>query len=131
MTQLARHFEALRQAGPARGKLADWQMRRIEARLAREDCPPPDIDALAALCGIGRRHLMRAWKITTGGTVMEHVERTRFARAVHLLEAGHMPIKAIAADLGFAGQGSFATAFRRRFGDTPGAWRARRRSRRP
>jgi AraC family transcriptional regulator len=127
--ELARHFQGLRHAGRERGTLAEWQMRRIEARLAREDRPPPDIDELARLCGIGRRQLMRAWKATTGGTVMEHVERTRFARAAGLLETGQLPIKAIAAELGFAGQGSFATAFRRRFGDTPAAWRARRRSR--
>ncbi|MGF7147046.1 AraC family transcriptional regulator [Sphingomonas zeicaulis] len=123
--ELARHFETVRSAARGRGMLAEWQVRRIEARLADGDRPPPDVGELAALCGIGRRHLMRAWKATTGGTVMERVEQAMFARARDLLAADRLPVKSIAGACGFMGQGAFATAFRRRFGMTPSAWRAR------
>lgn len=128
--ELARHFEVVRAGGAAqRGMLAGWQRARIEARLATEERVAPSIDELATLCGIGRRQLMRAWKATTGSTVMDHVERTRFARAMRLLEEQGLPVKAVADMLGFASQGSFSTAFRRRYGETPSAWRARRRLR--
>lgn len=126
--ELARHFETVRTTAKGKGMLADWQLLRIEARLAAPDLPPPDVAELAGLCGIGRRHLMRAWKATTGGTVMERVEQSLFARARHLLEDGRLPVKAVAGACGFARQGAFATAFRRRFGETPTAWRARHRS---
>ncbi|AHE54681.1 hypothetical protein NX02_14985 [Sphingomonas sanxanigenens DSM 19645 = NX02] len=126
--ELARHFETVRSAAPGRGMLAEWQIRRIEARLAEDDRPPPDVGELAALCGIGRRHLMRAWKATTGGTVMERVEQAMFVRARTLLAADRLPVKSIAGACGFTGQGAFATAFRRRFGMTPSAWRARARA---
>lgn len=123
---LSRHFETLRARGTAtRGTLAGWQRTRIADRLAMTDMPPPNIDELARLCGIGRRHLMRAWKASTGTTVMEHVERTRLSRGAQLLEAGALPVKAIASVLGYASQGSFASAFRRRFGESPRAWHAR------
>jgi AraC family transcriptional regulator len=126
--ELARYFEAQRATPRRPGGLADWQRARIEARLADGDRSLPDVAELAGLCGIGPRHLMRAWKATTGGTVMEHVERVRFTRALRLLESGHLPVKAVAGLSGFASQGSFASAFRRRFGETPSGWRARRRS---
>lgn len=125
--ELARYFDAQRAKPRARGGLADWQRARIEARLANGEQPLPDVAELAGLCGIGPRHLMRAWKATTGGTVMEHVERVRFTRAIGLLETGSVPVKVVADLSGFASQGSFASAFRRRFGETPSGWRARRR----
>ena len=126
--ELARHFETVRSAARGRGMLADWQVRRIEARLADGDRPPPDVGELAALCGIGRRHLMRAWKAATGGTVMERVEQAMFVRARDLLAEDRLPVKSIAGACGFTGQGAFATAFRRRFGMTPSAWRTRARA---
>lgn len=122
--ELARHFQRQRESA-ATGRLADWQIHRIEARLERDNMPPPDIAELAGLCGIGRRHLMRGWKATTGTTVMERVERARFRRALRLLTEGDLPMKMVAARCGFGCPGSFATAFRRRFGETPTRWRAR------
>lgn len=127
--ELARHFDDTRRAAAPRGGLADWQLRRIEARLHAGDRPPPDLGELAALCGIGRRHLMRAWKATMGGTVMERVEQVRFDRARRLLEdEARLPVKVVAAACGFAGQAAFSTAFRRRFGVSPVAWRQRERA---
>lgn len=127
--EVARHFARLRDTTlTRRGTLAGWQIQRIDERLAVHHLPPPDIDALARVCGIGRRHLMRAYKATTGTTVMEHVERTLFQRACRLLESDQRPIKTIAGELGFTSQGSFATAFRRRVGQTPSNWRTRRRA---
>jgi AraC family transcriptional regulator len=127
--ELARHFEASRNRASGRGgTLAAWQVRRIEERLVAQDSPPPDIEELAALCGIGRRHLMRAYKATTGTTVMARVQQTLFDRAVHMLDAENRSVKVVAGALGYDSQGSFATAFRRRFGQTPSDWRAQRRA---
>ncbi|MHB9879400.1 helix-turn-helix transcriptional regulator [Pacificimonas sp. ICDLI1SI03] len=126
--ELAHHFASLRERdGQHSGVLAAWQISRIEKRLEQESRGFPDIEELAKLCGIGRRHLMRAYKATTGATVMERVERSMFERATHMLEEGDVSIKELAALLGFARQGSFSTAFRRRFGMTPSEWRAWRR----
>lgn len=123
---LTRHFAALREERSRRvGTLAPWQIQRIEDRLADEDRPAPSVGELAELCGIGRRHLMRAFKASTGSTVMDHVERAVFNRAAHLLRATDMPVKSLAHVLGYERQASFSTAFRRRFGETPSAYRIR------
>jgi AraC family transcriptional regulator len=127
--ELARHFEAARDRATGRGgTLAAWQVRRIEERLVANDRFPPDVEELAALCGIGRRHLMRAYKATTGTTVMARVQQTLFDRAAHMLDVENRSVKAVAGALGYDSQGSFATAFRRRFGQTPTDWRAGRRA---
>lgn len=109
--------------GDGNGQLSSWQARRIAARLA-EPGPPPSVADLAAICGISRRHLMRLFKGTTGETVMNCIERVRFAHARELLVTG-APIKKIAAELGFASQGSFSTAFRRYVGVGPAEYRKR------
>jgi len=127
--ELARYFATVRGGdAPHVGNLAPWQVRRIDERLADRTRQPPDVSELAELCGVGRRHLMRAFKATTGRTVMDHVERSLFTRAAWMLAETAMPLKAIAAELGYDHQGSFATAFRRRFGETPSHYRTRRRN---
>lgn len=124
--EMARYLdEAAARPAAGKGALADWQMRQISARLADEDQPPPCVDDLAAICGLGRRHFMRAFKTRTGLTAMEWVERSTFDRATRLLESGTLSIKAISAVLGYNHPGSFATAFARRFGLTPREWRHR------
>lgn len=125
--ELARHFEGVREAAGRKGALAEWQVRRITARLADGERVPPDLAELAALCGIGRRHLMRAWKAATGTTVMERVEQAMFARALRMLEEDGLPLKTVAGACGFTNQGAFGTAFRRRFAMSPREWRTRRR----
>lgn len=126
LAELTRHFETVRERGFHRaGTLAPWQLKRIDQRLADESRPVPSVSDLAALCGIGRRHLMRAFKATRGSTVMEHVERTLFARAARMLGETSIPVKSLAVSLGYERQGSFSAAFRRRFGETPRDYRAR------
>ena len=123
---LTRHFAALREGKRRRtGTLAPWQIQRIDDRLSDETLPAPSVAELAELCGIGRRHLMRAFKASTGSTVMDHVERALFARAAELLRTTDMPVKSMAFMLGYERQASFSTAFRRRFGETPSAYRIR------
>ncbi|MGH6781774.1 MAG: helix-turn-helix domain-containing protein, partial [Sphingomonadaceae bacterium] len=126
LAELTRHFETVRERGVHRsGTLAPWQIKRIDQRLADEGKPVPSVSELASLCGIGRRHLMRAFKATRGSTVMDHVERTLFARAARMLGETSIPVKSLAVSLGYERQGSFSAAFRRRFGETPRDYRAR------
>ena len=106
-----------------KGTLADWQMRRIADRLADESKAPPCVAELAVICGVSRRHLMRAFKAKTGMTVMEWVQHGTFDRALRLL-SGSESIKIISAQLGYACPGSFTTAFARKYGVPPRRWRS-------
>jgi AraC family transcriptional regulator len=121
---LARYFrQALGEAPKAKGGLAPWQLRRIEEHV--EDSPETSlsISHLAELCGISSGHLMRAFKQTTGETVHSYVDRVRLTKAQRLLCETKLPLKTIAAELGFSTPSSFSFAFRRATGGTPASFR--------
>jgi AraC family transcriptional regulator len=107
----------------AKGGLAPWQMRRIEEHVAESTDSSLSIGLLAELCGISSGHLMRAFKQTTGETVHSYVERIRLTKAQRLLCETSLPLKVIAAELGFSTPSSFSFAFRRATGGTPASFR--------
>jgi AraC family transcriptional regulator len=121
---IARHVR--RAAAPAAGGLAPWQLRRID-ELARGDTGSNLAD-FAAACQVSARHLMRAFRHSTGRTVMSHVQAMRLERAQTMLADSALPVAEIAAAAGFATPSAFSAAFRRVAGCTPSAYRARRRS---
>ena len=100
------------------GRLAIWQHKRIAERLAA-DGAAPSVQELADICGLSPRHLLRLYYNLTGETVFAYIERERCARAKRLLSTTSLPIKVIAASLGFSGASSFSAAFRRATGVTP------------
>jgi AraC family transcriptional regulator len=121
---LARYFRnELGEVPKAKGGLAPWQMRRIEEHVADSPDTSLSIGLLAELCGISSGHLMRAFKQTTGETVHAYVERVRLSKAQRLLCETDLPLKAIAAELGFSTPSSFSFAFRRATGGTPASFR--------
>ncbi|WP_165611254.1 helix-turn-helix domain-containing protein [Sphingomonas jatrophae] len=101
------------------GGLAGWQLRRIEARLADAAGDWPTTTELAALCGISRSHLSRAFAATTGTTLAAHGAALRIRQARALLTHTDLPLAAIAHRLGFATPSAFGAAFRRATGMTP------------
>jgi len=120
MGDLARYFQGA-PAGAANdsGQLARWQMRRIKDRIAQENCPPPSLSELSALCGIGPDHLGRLFKRTAGQTLSRHIEQERATRAIALLTGTNLALKEIAFRLGFPAQSGFSIAFRRWTGSSP------------
>lgn len=121
---LARYLRSeLGEAPKAKGGLAPWQMRRIEEHVEESPDTSLSITVLAELCGISSGHLMRAFKQTAGETVHSYVERVRLTKAQRLLCETNLPLKAIAAELGFSTPSSFSFAFRRATGGTPASFR--------
>jgi AraC-like DNA-binding protein len=99
------------------GGLAPWRMRLIRERV-KVDGPAPSLGELASLCDMTVRHLGRAFRIETGKTIGKFVEACVVERANEKLLAG-MPVGEVAAGLGYATSGSFASAFRRATGLLP------------
>ncbi|MBB4631673.1 helix-turn-helix domain-containing protein [Sphingosinicella soli] len=91
------------------------------------DSAPPGMTlvSLARLVGLSRRHLSRAFRQSTGQTVHEYVELTRFRRACELLSTTDLHLKEIAWRTGFGNPCSFSTAFRKVGGEAPSAFRRR------
>ena len=81
--------------------------------------------SMAAAAGLERRTFLRRFANATGMTPIEYCRAVRIARARELLEFGNMPQKEIAQYLGYKDVASFARAFRKVTGTTPGTYRKR------
>jgi AraC-like DNA-binding protein len=126
LIDIARRLRAAAEEPKGEGALAGWQLRRIEE--AVRDGDPADrltIDALAGLCRVSSRHLMRGFKAATGTTLHKYIEQVRLERTRAMLEADELPLKAIAGAMGFASPSHLSVAFRKGTGLTPSEYRAR------
>ncbi len=124
LIEAVRLLRSLRAQCAHKGGLAGWRPKRLKERI-HGDGPPASPAELATLCGLSRRHLIRAFREQTGETIGAYAQRVAMARAQHLLRDTRQPVKAVAVTLGFSSPAAFATAFRRSFGLSPKAFRAR------
>jgi AraC family transcriptional regulator len=103
-------------------RLTGWQQRRIEERLEANG-PPPSVAELARLCSVSPRHLLRLYRSQANEPVTAAIARAQVVRAQRLLVTTDLPLKTVAAHLGFKRAGSFSTAFRRATGVSPRLYR--------
>ncbi len=73
---------------------------------------------------VSRRVLDRQMHAVLGRSIADEIARVRFAKVKDLLAETDLPLAAIAERSGFAYPQSMAEAFKRRFGLTPGEFRA-------
>lgn len=107
----------------ARNALAPRTFARVKAHIEAHLAENVTLDQLAAVAGLSRFHLCRAFRETTGYPPHAYLTRVRLAAARRLLRGGDLPIRTIAAMCGFASPNQFATSFRRHLGVTPSAYR--------
>jgi AraC family transcriptional regulator len=130
LVDLSRYFRGLSSdARPVKGGLTPRQLRRIQDHADQATGSLLSIAEFAQICGISSGHLMRAFKQSTGQTIHAYVEQVRVAKAQRLLCETDLPIKTVAAEMGFASASSFSFAFRRATGGTPLAFRQEFRTR--
>ena len=98
-------------------KAADY-MRRAYPR-------PITCDDMAKAAGISTAHLHGLFKQWLGVTPGRYLGEIRLDRARDRLTASAEPIVEIALGVGFSEQSAFTRAFRRRFGESPAAFRRR------
>ncbi len=80
---------------------------------------------LAASAGMSESTLHRRMVEATGETPRRHIERLRLERAASQLMLRDSTVLEVALDNGFASHEVFSRAFKRHFGTSPRAWRAR------
>ncbi|MGE0239942.1 MAG: helix-turn-helix domain-containing protein [Parvibaculaceae bacterium] len=104
---------------PASAPHAD---RRILA--AAQNQEETSVAEMARKTGLGQSQFHALFRATTGQSPKQYHLRKLLDRAVDRLVATSDPIAGIAYDLGYANVSSFNRLFRRRFGVTPGEFRA-------
>ncbi|NKC34331.1 AraC family transcriptional regulator [Falsiroseomonas selenitidurans] len=122
----------LRAAGqvpkPARGGLAPWQLKRVQAAIEDRLAEDLGLAELAALVGLSPWHFCRAFRESTGLPPQRWQLARRVARAAELLLATELPVTEIAAAVGYDDPGQLATLFRKRLGTTPSRYRREHRA---
>lgn len=79
---------------------------------------------VAAVAHLSSRHAARLFAQETGEPLMAMLRRLRLERGAHLLLETDDPIAQVARQCGYPEARPFITAFRRRFGQPPGAFRS-------
>jgi AraC family transcriptional regulator len=87
----------------------------IESHLADE----LTLDEVAAIGGISRFHMVRAFAAATGLSVMRYVRARRLSEAARALANGAPDILTVALDADYGSHEAFTRAFRDHFGVTP------------
>jgi transcriptional regulator GlxA family with amidase domain len=117
-------FSAALKALPAQREplreLQDWMVDHLDADLS--------VPALAERAYMSPRNFARAFRAETGQTPAAYVRQLRTERARSELEAGDLPIEAIARGCGFGTIEAMRRAFHDTLGVGPAAYRARFRS---
>ncbi|MCK1277133.1 AraC family transcriptional regulator [Bradyrhizobium sp. 61] len=92
----------------------------IESHLAE----PMTLDEIAAISGVSRFHIVRAFAAATGLPVMRYVRARRLTEAARSLANGAPDILSLALEADYGSHEAFTRAFRDQFGTTPEAVRA-------
>lgn len=110
-----------------RYRLSEAEQKQVmkAADMLTEDLSrkPYTIAALAAHAGINQFKLKAGFSQLYGTGVFEYLQEKRMQHARELLMHTHKPIKEICSLAGYTRMTNFITAFRKRFGYTPGSLR--------
>jgi len=94
----------------------------VESHFARDI----SLDEIAAIGGVSRYHMTRAFAAVTGMPVMAYVKARRLSEAAKVLVNGAPDILAVVLDAGYGSHEAFTRAFRDQFGITPEQLRSAR-----
>ncbi len=105
--------------------ITDKRLARVLDYMRAHYAEPLSLERLAAEAGISKFHFTRLFRKSTGKTPHDFLVQTRVEAARVLLEATALSVEAVAARCGFVRANYFATAFTRRIGMAPTAYRSR------
>lgn len=105
------------------GSLRDPRLGKAVTAVLDKPAARHSVAALASTAGMSRSAFAREFSQTFAMSPMEFVARTRLHQAAELLRSTNMPVKVIAASIGFSSRSHFSRAFRDGYGADPTAYR--------
>jgi AraC-like DNA-binding protein len=105
------------------GALADPRLASAVAMVLDRPSAPHTVATLAEKAGMSRSTFARQFNDAFQMSPMEFVAKTRLYHAAELLRSTKLPIKVVAASIGFSSRSHFSRAFRDAYGSDPSAFR--------
>lgn len=117
---------------PARGNATGWAAALSDPAVTaalhavhRAPSRPWTVATLAAEAGLSRAPFARRFAALVGTPPLGYLTWWRMTTAERLLGSSDAPLRSIAAQVGYASEFAFATAFKRAYGVAPGTYRRR------
>ena len=104
-----------------------YVVQRVREHIDRHYAESLTIEALARRCDLSTFHFIRAFRAEVGATPHQYLRTCRINRAKELLVTTPLPVTEVCDRVGFKSLGSFSSLFRRLTGESPAAYRAKRR----
>jgi transcriptional regulator GlxA family with amidase domain len=108
-------------------QLSDKLIQECQEWLASHYANTDPVAAMIKLSGLSRRTFNRRFKLATGHTPLEYVQRVRIEEAKQILETTDESVEAIASEVGYGDAVSFRRLFKRLVANTPAVYRRRQR----
>lgn len=121
-----RYAGVLRESPYRKGGMTRVQAKRAQEYMASHCGDNVQLVDVARACGLSRGHFSRSFRVATGLTPYQWLQRYRVDKAKKLLLSPKDSIADIAAMCGFSDQSHLTRVFSRFVGDSPAAWRRRR-----
>lgn len=99
------------------------QINRVGSMIAANPEREYTIRSLAAEAGMSRGRFIRHFSLAFGCSPMSFVQSARLDSAVALLNNSELPVKAVAAEVGYSSRSQFSRAFRQKRGQSPSEFR--------
>jgi AraC family transcriptional regulator len=109
-------------------RLDHVRLRRVLDYISEHVADEITVEDLARVACLSAFHFARMFTLAIGVPPHRYVSRIRLENAMAEIAAGRLPLAQIALNARFSSQASFARAFRRATGMTPGEYRRRRAS---
>lgn len=120
---LRRHFGRSDHETSLLSTLRDVRLGKAVTAVLDKPAARHSVAALASIAGMSRSAFAREFSHAFGMSPMEFVAKTRLHNAAEMLRSTNMPVKVIAASIGFSSRSHFSRAFRDGYGADPSAYR--------
>ena len=120
---LRQHLASTEDPSPLLAALQNPRLARAVLAVLEEPGAPHGVDSLAALAGMSRSSFVKHFSDAFGVGPMAFVQRVRLRIAARTLTGTDLPIKVVAASVGYASRSSFSKVFEAEYGVAPGQYR--------
>ncbi|WP_353204497.1 AraC family transcriptional regulator [Sphingomonas sp.] len=120
---LRRHFARAGYGSGVLGTLRDPRLGKAITAVLDKPAALHSVASLASIAGMSRSAFAREFSNTLSMSPMAFVAKTRLHHAAELLRSTKLPVKVIAASIGFASRSHFSRAFAAAYGADPSRFR--------